>query len=292
MVFHSQQRQSIVIPKYVLLVACNGFLSYGLIELLHHTLGFRTIPAKLFAESLLFVANFAVQRDFVFTRRQPARTATDWDQYYTRVPVTARLTRQYTTAVLVELIRRYGQPASTGTGLCITEIGGANSCFLDQILSKVQCSSYNVVDTNAYGLALLKERSDGRGVVHLHQQSVLDLKLPPSADLVFSVGLVEHFTQNDTRRAVLAHFDALRPGGTAIITFPTPTLLYRVARHIIEIMGMWKFPDERPLGREEVVSAIRECGNVAHEGTLWPLILTQGIVVATKRGAARAYGQT
>ena len=82
---------------------------------------------------------------------------------------------------------------------------------------------------------------------------------------------------------MLAHFDALRPGGTLILTFPTPTPLYRATRRLIEMLGMWKFHDERPLGAAEVSEAIRERGDIVYQKTLWPLILTQHLIVARKR---------
>ncbi len=287
-VFHSRQRQAVVLPKYVLLVICNGFLSYGLIRLLHDGLGVRTIAAKLLAEGLLFIANFAIQRDFVFTRRESAATATDWDSYYTRIPATARLTRRYTTARLLEAIERYVTPGSPGGRISIVEIGGANSCFVDPILAKVPCGSYDVVDTNEFGLSLLARRTGLSDVVKLHQQSVLALSLDNPADLVFSVGLVEHFDPGKTREAILAHFQALRPGGIAIITFPRPTVLYRVSRRLIEMAGMWRFFDERPLDPEEVIAAVRESGEVMHQQTLWPLFLTQQLIVARKRETALA----
>ena len=283
LVFHSRQRQVVVLPKYVLLVVCNGFLSYALIRLLHDRLGLRTIAAKLIAEGFLFIANFAIQRDFVFTRRDATPAATDWDSYYTSVPPTARLTRRYTTARLLDAIQRYVEPASPTGRLSIVEIGGANSCFVDRILAKVPCDSYDVVDTNQYGLSLLAQRAGPTGVVRLHQQSVLALSLHASADLVFSVGLVEHFDRERTRAAILAHFQALRPGGIAIITFPRPTLLYRATRRLIEAAGMWKFFDERPLDPSEVIAAVQESGDVLYEKLMWPLILTQHLIVARKR---------
>ncbi|HEY1339250.1 MAG TPA: glycosyltransferase [Bryobacteraceae bacterium] len=277
-VFHSRQRHTVVLPKYVLLVTVNGFLSYALIEVLHSRAGMSAIAAKLTAEGLLFIANFAIQRDFVFTHRNGAKTKTDWDRYYTSVPATANLTRKYTTAVLVDSIRRFA-----GRGISIIEIGGANSCFLDRIVAALAPKSYDVVDTNSYGLSLLEARVGGSDTVSLHEQSVLSLALEKQADLVFSIGLVEHFDPKETREAILAHFDPLRPGGVAIISYPTPTLLYRTARKFLELTGLWKFPDERPLRRGEVAAAIAERGEVLFEKTLWPLILTQHFVVARKR---------
>ena len=288
LVFHSRQPQAVVLPKYVLLVVCNGFLSYALIRLLHDRLGAGTIAAKLLAEGLLFIANFAIQRDFVFTRRETSPSATDWDSYYTSVPATAKLTRRYTTARLLDAIRRYVTPASPTGRISIVEIGGANSCFVDRILADVPCGSYDVVDTNQYGLSLLAQRAGLSDVVRLHQQSVLALHLDTPADLVFSVGLIEHFDPGKTREAILAHFRALRPGGIAILTFPRPTLLYRITRGLIEMAGMWRFFDERPLEPEEVIATVRESGDVMYQKTLWPLFLTQQLVVARKRTVTEA----
>jgi len=285
-VFHSQQRHTVVLPKYVALVALNGLVSYGLIQFLHRSFGVAAIPAKLCAEALLFIANFAIQRDLVFTRREPAERATDWDRYYKNVMPTARLTRRYTTATLVNAMKRYAAPSAGNTELSILEIGGANSCFLDSIVAQVGCHSYDVVDTNAYGLSLLEQRVGRGNKVRLHQQSVLGLSLDNQADIVFSVGLIEHFDPPRTRQAVLAHFDVLRPGGVAIITFPTPTLLYRITRSLSEALGLWQFPDERPLELPEVLAAVHERGEVLLVKTLWPLILTQTLIVARKHSPA------
>ena len=280
-VFHSQQRHAIVLPRFVLLVACNGLLSYALIQLQHNLLAINVVSAKLLAEGFLFIGNFAVQRDFVFTRRTRP-TATDWSRYYKSVPATANLTRKYTTAVLVDAVGRFVKRRDSG-GVAIMELGGANSCFLDAIMTAARPSSYDVVDTNEYGLSLLAKRAPAGDVVRVHRQNVLDLSCDRQADLVFSVGLVEHFAPPETRKAVMAHFEPLQPGGIAMISFPTPTLLYRVSRKFIELVGMWKFPDERPLDPAEVLASVSECGDVLYQKTLWPLMLTQHFVVARKR---------
>ena len=212
-----------------------------------------------------------------------ASVATDWDRYYTSVPVTAKLTRRYTTAVLLRMISRFAVERSKRP-LSMIEIGGANSCFVESILETHKPSSYAVVDTNQYGLTLLERRLAGtaRQIVSVHRESVLSMPTRMQADLVFSVGLIEHFNQALTKAAILAHFDVLRPGGIAIITFPTPTWLYRTARRALELLGQWKFPDERPLSYGEVVATVRERAEILATKTLWPLILTQGLVVARK----------
>lgn len=282
-VFLSRQRHEVVLPKYLLLVLASGLLSYSLIGLLRSVLAVDVVVAKLLAESLIFVANFAIQRDFVFTSREATPAPTNWDAYYARVPLTARLTRRYTTAVIVGLLRRLMGPRKAGSRVLV-EIGGANSCFVDRIQRVVHPERYYVIDSNEFGLRLLQGRV-GAGAVHLVHEDVLDLRTRLQADVVFSVGLIEHFGPSDTRRAVLAHFDLLRPGGYAILSFPTPTLLYRVARGLCEVAGLWRFPDERPLHRDEVLGTVCERGQVIHEKVLWPTVFTQHLMVVQKRSA-------
>ena len=278
-VFLSQQRHRTVFPRYILLVICSGAASYGLIRLLTHSLGINAILAKVTAELLLFIANFALQRDFVFTKQRESG-ATDWTHYYRSVPVTARLTRKYTARVLIAALKNFGLRGDSKS--VIVELGGANSCFLDRIVAELRPSAYHIVDMNDYGLNLLRRREASPSEIRLHLQDVLNMELQLQADTVFSIGLIEHFDPANTRKVILKHFDLLKPDGCAILSFPTPTWLYRSARFVTELLGMWNFPDERPLSRSEVLQCIPANGVVVLEKTLWPLVFTQHLMVIRK----------
>lgn len=213
--------------------------------------------------------------------RLAAAPTTDWDQYYKAVPAIAQLTRRYTRSTLISVMRQY--EANQKRVETIVEFGGANSCFLGAILKEFRPSVYHVVDRNQFGLSLLDQRVRGRADVVLHQCDILQLpELGVKADVVFSVGLIEHFDAAHTSRAIQAHFEPLRAGGYAVISYPTPTWIYLAARVSLEACGLWKFPDERPLRRDEVISALRGRGEIVFEKTLWPLILTQHLVVVRK----------
>lgn len=288
-VFLSREAHAATFPRYLLLVVASGFASYGLIQLLVAYLGFSAIVAKVAAEATLFIANFAIQRDFVFRKQKNEQeaTATDWDRYYKEVPATAKLSRRYTGNVISTLMRTYG--GSNGDRPVMVELGGANSCFFDQLLNDLKPRAYHVIDTNAHGLRLLSERARGTDVeLVLHQQDCRTTALPIEADIVFSVGLIEHFTPEDTRRAIRTHFDLLRPGGCALISYPTPTWLYRTMRAAVTAIGQWRFPDERPLERDEVLAALGEHGELEFEKVLWPIVFTQRVMVVRKRGEASA----
>lgn len=207
---------------------------------------------------------------------KPAHT--DWDSYYARPYRTASVTRKHTASVLVDLMRRNG-----GARASILEFGGANSCFIDQILEQVQPARYDVIDNNRLGLDLLKSRYPGDDRVSVRQGDALAISEPERLyDIVFSVGLIEHFDPPGTARVVAAHFKFLRPGGTAIITFPTPTWLYRSVRGLAEATGNWIFHDERPLLLPEFEQAVAGLGDIRSARILWPLILTQYCVEVRK----------
>jgi SAM-dependent methyltransferase len=205
----------------------------------------------------------------------------DWDQYYQSPVRTSLYSRRITENLLVRLIREFAP--NSGRPLTIVELGGGNSCFLDRILRDVRPGAYHVIDNNQHGLDLLSKRLTKGLPVLTHHDDVLDLNLDLRADCVFSVGLIEHFDESETRIAILKHFDLLKAGGIAIITFPTPTLLYRATRSAASLLRIWRFPDERPLRMAEVGPCVAEKADVVYEKINWPIFLTQKVVVARKR---------
>jgi SAM-dependent methyltransferase len=210
-----------------------------------------------------------------------AAERTDWDRYYTKPFVATKVTRKFTENRLVSLIRRFAPRA--GKSVDLIEIGGANSCFFNRIVAEFSPRSYTVIDFNQLGLDKMRARLGDRPDVRYHRQDVLDLTISAQADLVFSIGLIEHFDPPATARAIAAHFSLLRPGGVAIISFPTPTWLYRSVRGLAEAARKWEFPDERPLRLPEVSGAVAPHGDLLYSGIVWPIMLTQMFVVARKR---------
>ena len=71
-VFQSRDRHRDTLPRFLLLAAAHISLSYGMITYLHLFTGLKVIAAKLSVEATLFLANFAIQRDFVFTKKREA----------------------------------------------------------------------------------------------------------------------------------------------------------------------------------------------------------------------------
>lgn len=208
-----------------------------------------------------------------------AADKTDWDRYYSRPAPTASVTRRFTERRLLELIRKHG----AARPLRVCELGGANSCFLAAMLRNLSIREYHIIDNNARGLSLLAERFREQPNVTWHEADILaGDNLTDTFDLAYSVGLIEHFDVAGTTRVIARHFDLVRPDGLVLITFPTPTWLYRAIRAVIESVGQWPFPDERPLTFGDVLPTVLAHGELLHQSINWPVMLTQGFVVARK----------
>lgn len=69
LVFQSRTNWVGSLVRYLLLVAAMGVVSYSMIQFLHTRLGMGVFIAKLLSEGILFLGNFAVQRDFIFSKR-------------------------------------------------------------------------------------------------------------------------------------------------------------------------------------------------------------------------------
>jgi SAM-dependent methyltransferase len=214
-----------------------------------------------------------------------ARPQTDWDSYYGRgAHGLARRTRHITENHLIRVLKSAGVPNRP----VIAELGGGDSSFYHRFDHEFNPLAYYVIDLNDTGLRRLKARLPDDSNVHLQKEDVLELRSYLAADIVFSVGLIEHFEPPDTRRAVETHLRVLRPGGLALISFPTPTILYRVARAVAELTGQWIFHDERPIDIPEVKSAVHSGGEVVSETINWAIVLTQAVMLVRKHPVGSA----
>jgi hypothetical protein len=209
--------------------------------------------------------------------------ATDWDKYYEQPFASAKLTRRYTGHWLKTAIRTC---LAGKTEIELIEFGGGNSCFFRTLVDALPIVRYDVADLNAKSLQLFERQAREVPSVKTaaHRVNLLtdDPPLLP-ADVVFSVGLIEHFTPEGTRDVARRHFSCVKDGGIVIITAPTPTWLYRMTRGAAEQIGVWQFPDERPLFPKEILASGEGLGSPLLSRTLWPLVLTQQAVVWSVR---------
>lgn len=201
---------------------------------------------------------------------------TDWDAYYRKPASTAAVTRRISAAKILRTLA----PHLAERSVRICELGGGNSCFIDSFLRLANVIKYDVVDLNAHGVRLLQDRFPSDPRVSARVGDALEIEPGLGQyDIVYSVGLIEHFDPQGTAKCIDAHFCLCRPGGAVLVTFPTPTPPYNAIRKFAEILGIWRFPDERPLAFDEVVGVCSRHGTVTHCSINWAIGLTQGYVL-------------
>lgn len=213
-------------------------------------------------------------------------TATDWTRYYERPFVTAHLTRRITGRILTKMLVKAGFPE----GGTVIELGGGNSAFCNTLTRRLKVCHYTVVDSNPRGVELFRTKHPSSSSYKALCADILTLD-PATfepADLVFSVGLVEHFSEEQTRIAIRRHFELAKPGGLVLITFPVPTFTYRLIRRAAEALGLWRFPDERPIQLEDAVRLCAEHGEVIAKRLNRAILLTQGIILAREDKSSTA----
>lgn len=283
-VFPQSVRDVPTLGPYLLLVALNVVAARLLAGVLQEMTGLSVVGAKVAIELLFFLPNFLLQRDLVFRAGSAPGAATDWDAYYDATPFPAQLTRRYTARQLAGALETAA--AKAGPLRSVAELGGAASSFVDGICRVVRPDRYLVVDTNAAGLSKLRSWTPPPGAptrLELIREDVRRLNVSEPVDTAFSIGLIEHFPPAGTREVLAAHFAVVRPGGAVVVSYPTPTWLYVATRRLLEALHLWKFPDERPVRFDEVSAAAAGHGTVVHRQVMWPLLLTQELVVFVKR---------
>lgn len=102
-------------------------------------------------------------------------------------------------------------------------------------------------------------------------------------DVVYSVGLVEHFRGENIEKIILNHYRLCKTGGVVLITVPTPTIQYRLIRKCMEILNVWAFSDEKPIRYRDISDIINKYGEVVDVKINRKLPLTQLIIVTLKR---------
>jgi 2-polyprenyl-3-methyl-5-hydroxy-6-metoxy-1,4-benzoquinol methylase len=206
---------------------------------------------------------------------------TDWDNYYSHPFKLSTFSRKITSDKLIRLLNQFGPQGRTD--ITIVELGGANSCFYETLNKEFSPIKYLIIDNNLMGLEKTNKRLNKANNIEIKCEDVLNLsENSEKFDIVFSVGLIEHFSPEETLKCIAAHFFYLKRKGICIITFPTPTWLYKISRKCAELLGLWIFYDERPMKMDEVLNEIRKHGVILHSSITWLILLTQGVIVAIK----------
>jgi len=279
LVFKSQRKPWRELMKYAVLVIFLMFLSYGAIMLMVERVGVSPYIAKFIVEFVVFFLSFSVQRLLIFGANQDKATATetDWNTYYGKRATSENPFRKITERMLLGILAGQRTPSFK----TIMEFGGGDSCFYNAFRQRYPEVRYVVVDKSRKGIEKFLSKHSSENIEAIETDLLASPALP-QCEVVYSVGLIEHFDQAGTAGIIKAHFDAVLPGGLVMITYPTPTWLYRIIRGAAELLGIWCFHDERPLLYPEVAGEVEKYGVVLNKKMNWFIGLTQEIILVRK----------
>lgn len=208
--------------------------------------------------------------------------ATNWTEYYSKPKSKfSTVTQKITLKKLIYYIERYAADK-----LDIMELGGGNSCFAKGLLAgcgKVSINTYSIIDSCEVAVKQFQEMklSGNAYLADLTSDTALT-QIEKKFDLVYSVGLIEHFRGKDIDKIIAAHFQLCKEDGIVLISVPTPTLQYLLIRKCMELLGVWGFPDEKALKYEDISAAIERHGKLSDKKVNRKLPLTQLIIVCRK----------
>jgi hypothetical protein len=213
---------------------------------------------------------------------------TNWDDYYNNPFFFAKYTRKYSEKWLITVMKKY----LFNYQIKIAELGGGDSCFFESIIKYFNISEYIIYDNNIVGIDKFKNKSIsfkdkyrknikiGSKYIDLSKD---EIKEKNYYDFVFSFGLIEHFDKEKTKEVIRKHFEIAKKEGIILISAPTPTLIYKTIRKIAEIIGVWKFYDERPIYIKELRSEVMKYSTLIDDKILWLTGLTQYAVICKKQ---------
>ncbi len=190
----------------------------------------------------------------------PQRAVTNWDNYCHNDPANF-FVRKFFLDAMFSAYRELLERAIFKTPISILELGAGTGYSSLRISERIPTRKITLIDNNPNMLDISKKtlRSANCEKAFINR-NLFDLALEEKFDLVHSAGLVEHFEGEAQERVFRLHAQLTKPGGYCIIYAPTPTSSYKFLRKFAEVSGLWRYPDETPLTKEELVHWLRQSG--------------------------------
>ena len=223
---------------------------------------------------LLLIIKIILDKILVFKPLQ--FKVTNWKKYYSKKPLKIvekkRLNNiNYILKVLKENNFKGGK---------VLEYGGGNSSVAEAISKNYNIDKFTIVDSNEYGIELL----DNKNIKNLNKkcESIFDYNDKIEYDLIYSVGLIEHFQGKELEKCIKRHFKYAKNNSLVLFTFPVPKMKYKVIRFIYEIFNKWQYTDEVPLKKVYVEFLLKKHGKILYSEVNKGLILPQAIILVKK----------
>jgi cyclopropane fatty-acyl-phospholipid synthase-like methyltransferase len=206
---------------------------------------------------------------------------TNWTVYYQKKSILPQFSRKITCNQIIKCLAKF---IPKDKSLKVLELGGGNSCIAEFFCKTFNITNYHVIDNNDKGIRLFLKCNQQLNVdIQAFNEDVLTDNSHEEYDVSFSIGLIEHFKEDDLMSVVQKHFRYTKKGGIVLFAFPTGTFLYKFVRYFAELFKIWQFPDEMPLKFEKVHAIANKFGFIQYKYINWWILLTQRVCVYIKK---------
>ena len=183
------------------------------------------------------------------------KATTNWDRYYGRTKI-SQITLGIIWKAYLDLLSgvHFEEPVK------IIELGCGTGYNTLQLTRLFPVSKVTLVDANPKVLAIAEKKLANLGCEkEFLLQDLFSLHLDEKYSIVHSQGLLEHYTLERRRKLIELHGGLLAANGVTIILVPTPSLIYRSWRGMLEMMHLWIYPDETAITRAEFTADLEYC---------------------------------
>jgi SAM-dependent methyltransferase len=143
-----------------------------------------------------------------------------WDRYWKGQKLPIVVEERRATPYQREILAVFRRFVPQGAGKTTVEIGGAPGGYLAWLVNTFQHDAY-AIDISPVGCRMLEENFRALDLpIHVYCMDALtgDLSGIPRFDVVYSLGLIEHFS--DPTPMMRRHVELAKPGGLVIVGMP------------------------------------------------------------------------
>lgn len=225
---------------------------------------------------LLLLSFVKLLVDIFFVFKKLVFMQTDWKKYYSKKPIKIITKKRNNNICFILNVLKN----NSFFGGNVLEYGGGNSMVAEAISNSFDVRKFTIVDSNKYGIELLKNRNIDN--LNARCESIFEYKDEKIYDLIYSIGLIEHFQENDLIKCIKEHFRYVKDGGYVLITFPVKCFRYMFIRTVMEVFNLWRYTDEVPLNNKKIGDILKDYGDVIVNEVNSKLILPQAIILVKK----------
>ena len=140
----------------------------------------------------------------------------------------------------------------------ILEIGCGDGIVLKKFLEMDENNTLIGLDISEYAISQAKEENTK---IRFDVCDARNLTIESdSMDLVYSIGLIEHFNHKDLTMCLNEKKRVLKTNGQLVIMIPNKLSFGRVQRKIMNILGKWSFGYQTEFTPNEMMNILKEAG--------------------------------